>query len=86
MPPKETPVRPKFACEEEAALLLNCISADEYVEYKCVQYMKRLRKCVQRERIVNFELLPDSATAEPTASKQESAKSEAEEKPSETSK
>lgn len=64
MPAKESAVRPKFACEEEAALLLNCISADEYVEHKCVQYMKRLRKCVQRERIVNFELLPDSDLAE----------------------
>lgn len=68
-------MRPKFACEEEAALLLNCISADEYVEHKCVQYMKRLRKCVQRERIVNFELLPDSKGQE-AASEQKSFTSE----------
>lgn len=69
MPPKQQPVQPKFACEEEAALLLNCISADEYVEHKCVQYMKRLRKCVQRERIVNFELLPDSTSGATTSEK-----------------
>lgn len=58
MPPKQAPVQPKFACEAEATLLLNCIAADEYVEQKCVQYMKRLRKCTQQERIVNFDISP----------------------------
>jgi hypothetical protein len=57
MPPKAE-AQPKFACEEEAALLLNCIAAADYVEHKCVQYMKKLRKCVQKERIVNFDISP----------------------------
>lgn len=60
MPPKPDARKShsKFACEEETALLLNCIAADEYIEHKCVQYMKKLRKCVQKERIVTFDISP----------------------------
>lgn len=78
---EESSVRPKFACEGEAALLLNCISADEYIEHKCVQYMKRLRKCVQRERIVNFELLPDSKGEEAISEQKADTSAKAETKP-----
>lgn len=58
MPPKQATVQQTFACEVEAALLLNCIAADEYVEQKCVQYMKRLRKCTQQHRVVSFDISP----------------------------
>lgn len=67
--------KPKFACEVEAAKLLNCIASSQYVEQKCVAYLKALRKCVQREGVVGFNLLPDSepaahaaATSDPTKS------------------
>lgn len=56
---------PKFACEKEASNLLNCIAGVEYVEQKCVTYMKRLRKCVQKERVVSFDLLPGEPAAKP---------------------
>lgn len=71
MPPKQpAPVQQTFACETETALLLNCIAADEYVEQKCVQYMKRLRKCVQRERIATFDISPcEAAPSVPVPSK-----------------
>jgi hypothetical protein len=48
-----------FVCAKEAADLLNCIAANEYVERKCLDRMKKLRKCTQRERVVSFNLLPD---------------------------
>jgi hypothetical protein len=54
----------KFVCEVEATALLNCIAAEDYVEHKCVSLMKKLRKCVQKERLVKFELLPDESQGE----------------------
>lgn len=77
MPPKQqAPVQQRFACQSEAALLLNCIAADEYIEQKCVQYMKRLRKCTQQERIVNFDISPCETTPEPSQKTEEAPKKE----------
>jgi hypothetical protein len=47
---------PKFVCEVEAAALLNCVAANDFHEHKCLALMKKLRKCIQRERVVKFEL------------------------------
>lgn len=56
----DTPVA-RFACDKEAQALLNCVAEREYVEHKCIQHMKRLRKCVQAQRVVSFKLLPEEA-------------------------
>lgn len=67
---------PRFVCAKEASALLNCIAANEYAEHKCLERMKQLRKCTQKERVVSFNLLPDaeqgtSTTSHAAAPKQE---------------
>eukprot|EP01025_Chloroclados_australasicus_P018482 TRINITY_DN19721_c0_g1_i1.p2 TRINITY_DN19721_c0_g1~~TRINITY_DN19721_c0_g1_i1.p2 ORF type:complete len:130 (-),score=4.58 TRINITY_DN19721_c0_g1_i1:591-953(-) len=69
---KGTPVEHSFVCEREASQLLNCLAASEYVEQKCISYMKKLRKCIVKERVVKFDLLPDD-TAQPDDTPQKSA-------------
>ena len=66
MPQQSEEVVSKFACDKEAEALLNCVAETEYVEHKCIQRMKRLRKCVQAQRVVSFKLLPDEATDQGT--------------------
>jgi hypothetical protein len=56
MPESDPNLKPKFVCEVEAAALLNCVAASDYHEAKCVALMKKLRKCIQRERVVKFQL------------------------------
>ena len=58
---------PKFVCAKEASALLNCIAANEYAEHKCLERMKQLRRCTQKERVVSFNLLSDAEQVVPNA-------------------
>lgn len=75
---------PRFVCAKEASDLLNCIAANEYVEHKCLDRMKKLRKCTQKERVVSFNLLPDEDEPQTQPSQQISEKNRLTKKPEET--
>jgi hypothetical protein len=66
----------KFTCQTEASDLLNCIAASDYVEQKCVTRMKRLRKCILKERVVSFDLLPDQSSTPPAPKDQKNLTSD----------
>jgi hypothetical protein len=36
-------------CVQEAQLLLNCVAAPSYNEYRCIPLLKRLRACIEKK-------------------------------------
>lgn len=62
--PTETPpLQPAFVCEIEASELLNCAASGSYNEARCLTLLKKFRKCVEKERVAKFTLVPNSEPA-----------------------
>lgn len=62
-------------CVKEAQVLLNCVAASAYNEYRCIPLLKRLRECIEKKYVVDFTLLPDpdaQARAAAAAAKEDS--------------
>jgi len=55
-----TPLEQAFVCAPEASALMNCAATTPYIEQRCLALLKRLRRCVEAQRVATFTLLPDA--------------------------
>lgn len=73
---KQPELKSAFVCQLEASELLNCVASDSFNEARCLTLLKKFRKCVEKERVAKFTLVPDSEP-QPTPEQQTQASSSA---------